>query len=198
MSTVKKNMIEQAILRLSPGAYQNLMEDYLIKKHKYSNINALGTHTGTDKTTQGTPDTFVSLENGRFILINYGTVGQNSFAKIKADILSCLDENKTKIPVESIEQIICCHTSTNLNPGQVRELLSLFANVELVGITTVAYDLMDKYQMLALASQRIQIHIALESGTAGINAHLVARGLDYSAKGTDCRHNLSFAGIENI
>lgn len=149
MSNVKKNMIEQAILRLGPGAYQNLMEDYLLKKHKYSNINALGTHTGTDKTTPGTPDTFVGLENGRFILINYGTVGQNSFAKIKADILACLDEEKTKIPVDSIEQIICCHTSTNLNPGQVRELLSLFANVELVGITTVAYDLMDKYQILA-------------------------------------------------
>lgn len=162
MSIAKKNSIEQAVLRLGPGAYQNLMEEYLMKKYKYSNIMALGTHTGTDKTTQGTPDSFVLLENGRFILINYGTVGQNSFAKIKADILSCLDEDKTKIKIENIEQIICCHTSTNLNPGQVSELMSLFANVELVGITTLAYELMEKYQMLAYK------HLGLELSTRQI------------------------------
>lgn len=155
-------MIEQAILRLGPGAYQNLMEDYLVKKYKYSNINALGTHVGTDKTTQGTPDSFVRLENGRFILINYGTVSQSSFAKIKSDIMSCLDEEKTKISVESIEQIVCCHTSTNLNPGQVRELLSLFGNIELIGISMLAYDLIEQYQILAYD------HLGLELSTRQI------------------------------
>lgn len=149
MSIARKNTIEQAILRLSPGAYQNLMEAYLMKKYKYSNIMPLGTHTGTDKTTKGTPDSFVRLENGHYILINYGTVGQNSFAKIEADILSCLKEENTKIPVDDVEQIICCHTSTNLNAGQVNKLISMFHNVELVGIADIAYDLLERYQTLA-------------------------------------------------
>lgn len=149
MSVARKNTIEQAILRLSPGAYQNLMEAYLMKKYKYSNIMPLGTHTGTDKTTKGTPDSFVRLENGRYILINYGTVGQNSFAKIEADILSCLKEDNTKIPVDNVEQIICCHTSTNLNAGQVNKLMSMFRDVELVGIADIAYDLLERYQTLA-------------------------------------------------
>ena len=162
MSGVKKNEIEQAVLRLGPGAYQNLMEAYLMKKYKYKNIMPLGTHTGTDKTTPGTPDSFVRLENGRFILINYGTVGQNSFRKIRADILSCLDEDKTRIPVESVDQIICCHTSTNLNPRQVQELMSLFGNIELIGISMLAYDLIEQYQILAYD------HLGMELSTRQI------------------------------
>lgn len=105
MSASRKNMIEQAVLRLSPGAYQNLMEEYLRKKYKYSNVMPLGTHVGTDKTTKGVPDTIVRCENGQFILINYGTVEHNSFDKIKADILACLNTEKTHIQENDIEQI---------------------------------------------------------------------------------------------
>lgn len=143
-------MIEQAVLRLSPGAYQNLMEEYLRKKYKYSNVMPLGTHVGTDKTTKGVPDTIVRCENGQFILINYGTVEHNSFDKIKADILACLNTEKTHIQENDIEQIVCCHTATNLNAGQLKELYALFPNLLLVGLTDLSYDILDQYHSLAL------------------------------------------------
>ena len=158
MSSSRKSVIEQAILRLGPGAYQNLLEDYLRKKYKYKNTMPLGTNTGTDKTTPGTPDTIVRAENGKYILINYGTDTHNSFSKIKEDILSCLDEKKTKISTENIEQIICCHTSTNLNAGQLTEIYSLFGNIELIGISDLAYDLIEQYQSLAYTHLGIKLN----------------------------------------
>ena len=112
----KLNDIQSRILSLSPGKYQKLLDCYLIKKFKYSNIHPLGSHDGTDKTTRGTPDSFVQCDDGKFILIAYGSVISNSYAKVEEDIKACLDESKTHIKIEDISQIICCHTSTNFNP----------------------------------------------------------------------------------
>ena len=84
----KINQIQQAILSLGAGAYQKLMDAYLFKRYRYENIMPLGSHIGTDKTTKGIPDSFVMCENKKFILISYGTVGNNSFKKVKADMLT--------------------------------------------------------------------------------------------------------------
>ena len=116
----KINQIQTAILSLDPGAYQKLMDSYVMKKYGFSNIMPLGSHSGTNKVTKGTPDSFVQCADGRFILIAHGSVGNHAYNKVKADILSCLDTAKTGIPIEDISQIICCHTSTNFTPGQVK------------------------------------------------------------------------------
>ena len=153
----KINQIQQAILSLGGGAYQKLMDAYLLKRYKFENIMPLGSHVGTDKTTKGVPDSFVRCENEKFILISHGTVGNHSFDKVKADILACLKTEKTGIGVEDIEQIICCHTSTNFTPGQIKELCSLFSNVVLIGLAEVSYDLLYKYQLIALDHLGIDI-----------------------------------------
>ncbi|MBQ2932657.1 MAG: hypothetical protein IJE62_07480 [Clostridia bacterium] len=145
----KLNDIQSRILSLSPGKYQKLLDCYLIKKFKYSNIHPLGSHDGTDKTTRGTPDSFVQCDDGKFILIAYGSVISNSYAKVEEDIKACLDESKTHIKIEDISQIICCHTSTNFNPGQVKTLSSLFANVKIIGLGELSYDLFLNYPSLA-------------------------------------------------
>jgi hypothetical protein len=78
----KINQIQTAILSLDPGAYQKLMDAYILKKYDFSNITPLGSHSGTNKTTKGTPDSFVRCEDGHFILIAHGTVGDHTFRKI--------------------------------------------------------------------------------------------------------------------
>ena len=133
----KINQIQQAILSLGAGAYQKLMDAYLLKKYRFDNIMPLGSHVGTDKTTKGVPDSFVRCKNGKYILIAHGTVGNNSFDKVKSDIQACLNTSKTGIDIDEIEQIICCHTSTNFTPGQIKELCSLFSDVILAGIAVV-------------------------------------------------------------
>ena len=66
---VKTKKIQQAILRQNGGQFQEIMDRYLYKKYKFSNITCLGTKAGTSKTTKGTPDTYVELDNGKYILI---------------------------------------------------------------------------------------------------------------------------------
>lgn len=153
----KINQIQQAILSLGAGAYQKLMDAYLLKRFKYENIMPLGSHVGTDKTTKGVPDSFVRCDNGKFVLISHGTVGDHSFDKVKADIQACLKSEKTGIGIEEIEKIICCHTSTNFTPGQIKELCSLFPDVVLIGLAEVSYDLLYKYQLIALDHLGIDI-----------------------------------------
>ncbi|MEG0835979.1 MAG: ATP-binding protein, partial [Christensenellaceae bacterium] len=145
----KINQIQSAILSLGPGAYQKLMDAYLVKKFGFDNISTYGSHDGTDKTTRGTPDSFVLCEDGRFILMAYGTVGNNAFAKIEADIVACLDEKKTRIQTGDIKRIIACHTSTNLSPGQVKRLCSHFPDTILVGLSDLSQDLLSKYPGIA-------------------------------------------------
>lgn len=145
----KINQIQTAILSLDPGAYQKLMDSYVMKKYGFSNIMPLGSHSGTNKVTKGTPDSFVRCADGRFILIAHGSVENHAYNKVKADILSCLDTAKTGIPIEDISQIICCHTSTNFTPGQVKELCSYFENTILIGLGEVSFDLYLKYPDLA-------------------------------------------------
>lgn len=154
----KINQIQQAIMALSPGAYQKLMDEYLVKKYHFDNIQPYGSHTGTDKTTKGTPDSYVRCADGKYIFIAHGSVGK-SFQKVKEDILDCLKPEKTGEPVEKIKQIICCHTSTNFSAGQTSELYSLFENIVIISLGDVSYDLLNKYQSLAYD----HLHIALDT-----------------------------------
>jgi len=149
----KINDIQNAILQLDGGAYQKMMDSYLYQKFELSNFCSLGSQTGTNKPTKGIPDSYVRLENGKYIFIMYGTVNEASILKIKNDILSCLKvkttEEGTKIAIEEIEQIICCFTTSNMTPAQNKELSLLFTNIRLIGISEVSQDLYYKYQKLA-------------------------------------------------
>lgn len=153
----KINQIQAAILSLDPGAYQKLMDSYIMRKYGFSNIMPLGSHSGTNKVTKGTPDAFVQCTDGRFILIAHGSVENHAYGKVQSDILNCLDTIKTGIAAEDISQIICCHTSTNFTPGQVKELCSYFENTILIGLGDVSFDLYLKYPDLAKDHLNIDI-----------------------------------------
>ncbi|EFR94266.1 ATP-binding protein [Listeria innocua] len=145
----KINEIQNAIIQLEGGAFQSLMDAYLYVKYGYSNISELGSHLGTNKTTKGSPDSFIRKENGKYILITYGTVTNTSYRKIEEDIKKCLDSTKTDIGISDITEIICCHTSTRLTPNENKQLHKLFKKITLVGIGEVAKDLYFYYQSLA-------------------------------------------------
>lgn len=87
----KINQIQAAILSLDPGAYQKLMDSYIMRKYGFSNIMPLGSHSGTNKVTKGTPDAFVQCTDGRFILIAHGSVENHAYGKVQSDILNCLE-----------------------------------------------------------------------------------------------------------
>ncbi|TYQ15860.1 UNVERIFIED_CONTAM: hypothetical protein Cloal_2350 [Acetivibrio alkalicellulosi] len=153
----KINQIQNAIRELSGGAYQKLMDAYLYKRFEFKNIMPLGSHAGTDKTTKGTPDSYVITDEGKFILIVYGSVSEKPYSKLENDILSCLDELKTGIKIKDISQIICCHTSTNISPGQCKQICKHYENTMLIGLGELSQDLFFKYQAIAKDFLSIQI-----------------------------------------
>lgn len=148
---VKTEKIQQAIMRLNGGQFQELMDQYLYKKYKFTNITCLGTKVGTSKTTKGTPDTYTETEDGKYILIMYGTVEEEPFKKLKKDIEDAYNTDKTHIEEDKIEEVICCYTSNNINISQREELKKIFDNkkVELIGIDDLSYDIANNFPIIA-------------------------------------------------
>lgn len=159
---VKIDKIQQAILRLDGGAFQQIMNAYLYKKYKFTNITCLGSEAGSSKPTKGTPDTYVELDNGKYILIMYGAVNAKAFQKLKEDIMSAYNIDKTYIDESKIEKVICCYTSNNINIAQREEIKILFKDkdVELIGIDDFSYDIAHNFQSIA----KTYLDIAVDSG----------------------------------
>lgn len=151
--------IQNKILQLSGGEFERLFDAYVYKKYSFSNIQTLGVQTGTNKTTKGTPDSYVLNDDGKYILITCGSVTHNAVNKIKSDIIACFDGAKLSIEEEKIEKIICGHTSTNIHIEQYEEITSILDSikVELIGIDTISHDLADRYPFLAKKYLNISI-----------------------------------------
>lgn len=144
--------IKQKILQLDAGSFQNLCDSYL-SKIGYQDIVSLGGKAGTRKTTLGTPDTYFSTPDGKYVFVEYTTQTEGLFKKIKEDLDKCLDESETNISHNDILEIIYCHTSSNLRPSQDKELKNICQNVGikliLIGIDKLAEDIYLFHHLLA-------------------------------------------------
>ena len=139
----KVNEIQKEILQMEGGAFQKLIEMYLMKKYHFSNIQTLGSETGTNKTTKGTPDSYVLTDENKYILICCGSVKNDPEKKITTDIMSCYNKGKLELEEKRIAKIICAHTSTNIHIEQLESIRDLIKgiDIELIGIDTLSYEL---------------------------------------------------------
>lgn len=144
--------IEQAIERLEEGKFQRLCNEFL-SWEGYHGIVALGSKSGSNKTTLGTPDTYFCEIDGRYIFVEYTTQKQGLRKKIKGDIEKCFDETKTGVLITQISKIIYCHTSSNLSAGADSELKKYCAErgveLQIIGIDSLADKLCHEYPTLA-------------------------------------------------
>ena len=102
---------------------------------------------------------YVLTDDGKYILINYGSVSSQPAKKIRDDILACFDKAKLSLPKDKIEKIICGHCSTNISIeqfGSIKESIEGVA-VELIGIDTLSHDLALIYPHIAKDELGIQI-----------------------------------------
>jgi len=113
--------IKRRILALAPAPFQEFC-DTLISKQGYGAIHGFGMKSGTGNTTKGNPDTYFRKQNGKYVFVVYTIQQESICSKIKEDIDKCLDFSKTGLHVEDIEEIICCHTSSNLSAGNDKYL----------------------------------------------------------------------------
>lgn len=144
--------IEQKICQLDGGAFQALGDSYLAREKPEWSLFSLGSETGTYKTTKGTPDTYLRL-NDKYIFVEYTTQKNQLFEKIKADLKKCLDVSIHKISLNQIEAIFYLHTSSNLTPSQCEDLQNLCSphniSLKIIGINQLAVDLYLKYPVIA-------------------------------------------------
>ena len=93
MSKITK--IENAIVQIGAGEFQELCDAFLKKKPEYGLLEDYGKEAGTTKTTIGNPDTYLRRENGKYVLVVCTTQKNHIFDKIREDIEKCLDSSKT-------------------------------------------------------------------------------------------------------
>ena len=145
--------IEAGILQLGPGEFQKFCDTLLSKTEEYGKIHGLGMKSGTLKTTIGNPDTYFRKENGKYVFVAYTTQQNDIFNKLKEDIEKCLDPNETKLPLKEIDEIVCCHTSSNLLAGKDKELHTLCEErgikLTIYGVDEIAQLVYRKYPILA-------------------------------------------------
>ena len=171
--------IKQKIEQLDSGSFQILCDDYL-SREGYSNPVSLGTKAGTNKTTKGTPDTYFSLANGKYVFAEYTTQQANLSEKVRLDLEKCFDSNITGISNDDISEIIYCHTSSNIGTSSDKALRQYCeekgVQLTLIGIDKLAEDINRKYPILA------KEHLGLKVDTEQIQSPLdYVRKYDASA-----------------
>ncbi|MEM6427589.1 MAG: ATP-binding protein [Deinococcota bacterium] len=147
----KLNQIQQALLEMSGGEFQKLV-DALLAEKGFGYINSIGSVVAANKVRKGTPDTLISTPRGTYIFAEHTTEQNKLLNKLKDDLSKCFDESKIGIPLDKVERIVFCFTG-RLNASEQTELADSCQdrgiNLDLFGIDAIALDLYNKYPALA-------------------------------------------------
>ncbi|ASS47509.1 MAG: hypothetical protein A3D31_16885 [Candidatus Fluviicola riflensis] len=140
--------IENTLKAINGTVFQELCDSYLkLRNPNFLAFSRTGSQVGKQKTTKGTPDSFFLLPNGNYLFVEI-TTDISTKDKLSNDILACFDFNKTKIPINKVEEIILCF---NWNIDQ-KEILKLNTVVKRYNNnTTVRY--------LMLQELAIELHL---------------------------------------
>ena len=180
----KINQIQNALRELDGGAFQKLADAYLFKKG-YERLNPLGSVIGANKVRPGTPDTLISLPNGKYVFAEYTTQRQDVFEKFVSDLKKCFDETKTGVPLAKIEEVVLCHTS--LLESEEEEALAALChshgiNLGIFGIGPLSNDLYQKYPGIARDFLGIEVDtgqiVSVEEFLTSYNKNKLATRLD--------------------
>ena len=86
--------VENAIIAMNQAAFQELGDLFLISKDSdYNAFVCTGSQYGKQKTTKGTPDTFILTHDGKYLMVEYSTNETKREKKLIEDFEKCLIEN---------------------------------------------------------------------------------------------------------
>lgn len=145
------NQIKSKLLEMEGGVFQRLCDDWL-HRQGYENIYSTGMMDATNRVKKGTPDSLFILENGRYVCAEYSVQDERLFNKLQNDVLKCLDEEKTGIPNERIDEIIICYLG-KLSAREIEDLQQICRdqNIQLIpyGLDAIAHSIQNTYPILA-------------------------------------------------
>ena len=97
--------VENAIMAMNQAAFQELGDLFMISKNTdYSTFVCTGSQFGKQKTTKGTPDTFILTHEGECIMVEYSTDSTKKEKKLIEDFDKCL--RKAEIEKLKLKDII--------------------------------------------------------------------------------------------
>ena len=133
--------VKSRIIQLSPAKFEEFCST-LLYKEGHKNIYEIGIKAGTGKTKTGNPDTYSRNNNGKYTFVVFTTQQNKIYDKLLEDISKCFDLVDKELPIEKIETIICCHTSSNLKVIEDNKLHEYCnekgVNLEIYGIDKIA------------------------------------------------------------
>lgn len=135
--------IQNALIAINETVFQELCDSFLILRNEnYKAFSRTGSQEGKQKTTKGTPDSFLLLPNGKYIFIEYSTNITEGLSKLIKDVQKCIDTAKTSITVKDIAEIIIC-INFNIKPCefQILKNVLLGTKIELTIYTLDALSL---------------------------------------------------------
>lgn len=154
---IDNNDVKNKINQIEQGKFQNLCNK-LLYNMGYKNINQLGSQATSDKTTLGTPDTYI-IEGKLYISVEYTTQKTKIYTKILEDINKCINEYK-KCGLEK-GKIFYFYTSSNLKMYQVKKLSDKCqkenVELEIFSIDRIANMLIYEYPLIAKEFLGIEI-----------------------------------------
>lgn len=157
-------LIEQKLIAIDSAKFQNLCDTYLsLREYGHNSFNRTGSQLGKQKTVKGTPDCFMRLSNSKLAYIEYTTQADALVAKIKGDIDKCFDETFTGVTRNYIHKVIICFNSRLdvVGETQIQSYVKSYnAELELIGIDTLAIEIISKYPVLS----REFLDIPIETG----------------------------------
>lgn len=111
--------VENAIRVMNQAAFQELGDLFMTSKNQdYSAFVCTGSQYGKQKTTKGTPDTFIHTHDGKYIMVEYST-------------------NETKKEKKLIEDLEKCLIEKGIEKSKIKSII-LFANYKLNKEETIA------------------------------------------------------------
>lgn len=133
--------VTEKLIAINDAVFQELCDSFLaIRNVNYSLLKRVGSMSGKQKTTKGTPDSLLLLPNGKYIFVEHSTNLTEGLSKLKKDILSCLTQSKAKIKVSEISEIIFC-INFNLEVEEIEELKQLLNDTRII-LTIYTLDLL--------------------------------------------------------
>jgi len=131
--------IENALMAINETVFQELCDSFMVLRHpSYTLFSRNGSQSAKQKTTKGSPDSFFLMYDGKYLMIEYSTNITRGAAKLEEDILKCLDESITKIPVDAVSEIILC-INFNISNAETEKLNGLLDNYR-ISLTIFTLD----------------------------------------------------------
>jgi len=158
----KVSVIEERLKAINETKFQELCDAYIsLKYYKSRAFSRTGSLLGKEKTTKGTPDSFVQLNDGTYLFIESTTQQTGLLEKLKTDISKCLKELDVSISKNKLREIILCFNSKA--DLKVISELTTYSNpisVKFVTIDDLALQISLHYRTLA----KEYLDLPLDSG----------------------------------